>query len=70
MFMYKYNSGLLSKFFFNFKIDQDVNSYNTRQSTQKHIFMTNLEIRIMGTIIYFKTRLKFTTFNYYLQMYT
>ena len=71
MFMYKYNSGLLPTFFYNmFKPNQDVHSYNTRQSTQMHIPMATLEIRlhsitIKGAIIYnyFNTRLKFTTFS-------
>ena len=70
MFMYKYSSGLLPSFVYNmFKLNQDVHSYNTRQSTQIHIFMATLEIRlhsvrIKGAIIwnYFNTRLKFTTF--------
>ena len=75
-FMYKYNSGLLPIFYNMFKLNQDVHSYNTRQSTQIHISMATLEIRlrsvrIKGAIIwnYFNTRLKFTSYsimNYYI----
>ena len=69
--MYKYNSGLLPKFFYNmFKLNQDVHNYNTRQSTQIHISMATLEIRlrsvrIKGAVIwiYFDTRLKFTSYS-------
>ena len=69
--MYKYNSGLLPKIFGNmFKLNQDVHSYNTRQSTQIHISMATLEIRlrsirIKGAIIwnYFNTRLNFTSYS-------
>ena len=81
MFMYKYNSRLLPKIVGNmFKLNQDVHSYNTRQSTQIHISMATLEIRlrlvrIKGAIIwnYFNTRLKsqvYFLFNNELQMYT
>ena len=71
MFMYKYNSGLLPTIFGNmFKLNQDVHSYNTRQSTQIHISMATLEIRlrsvrIKGAIIwnYFNTRLNFTSYS-------
>ena len=52
------------------KLNQDVHSYNTRQSTQINISMATLEItlrsvRIKGAIIwyYFNTRLKFTTYS-------
>ena len=70
MFMYIYNSELIPNFFYNmFKLNQDVHSYNTRQSSQIHISMTTLEIRhrsvrIKGAIIwnYFNTRLKFTSY--------
>ena len=69
MFMYKYNSGLLPTLFDNmFKFN--VHSYNTRQSTQIHISMATLEIRlhsvrINGAIIWntFNTRLKFTSYS-------
>ena len=71
MFMYKYNSGLLPTIVGNmFKLNQDVHSYNTRQSTQIHISMATLEIRlrsvrIKGAIIwnYFNTRLNFTSYS-------
>ena len=71
MFMYKYNSGLLPTICDNmFKLNQYVHSYNTRQSTQIHISMAILEIklrsvRIKGAIIwnYFDTRLKFTSYS-------
>ena len=65
MFLYKYNSGLLPTMFYNmFKINLDVHSDNTRQSTKIHISMATLEIRlhsvrIKGAIIwnYLKTKL-------------
>ena len=71
MFMYKYNSGLLPTIFGNmFKLNQDVHSYNTRQSTQIHISLATLEIRlrsvrIKGAIIWncFNTRLNFTSYS-------
>ena len=71
MFMYKYNSGLLPNIFGNmFKLNQYVHRYNTRQSTQIHISLATLEIRlrsvrIKGGIIwnYFNTRLKFTSYS-------
>ena len=53
-----------------FKLNQNVHSYNTRQSTQIHISMAILEIRlhsvrIKGAIIlnYFKTILKFPSYS-------
>ena len=79
MFMYKYNSGLLPKKFYNmFKLKQDVHSYNTRQSTQIHISIATLQIRlrsvrIKGAIIWnyfnYKTQVYFLL-NNELQMYT
>ena len=65
--MYKYNSGLLPTIFGNmFKLNQDVH----RQSTQIHISMATLEIRlrsvrIKGAIIwnYFNTRPNFTSYS-------
>ena len=41
MFTYKYNSDLLPRIFM-FKLNHDVHSYNTRQSTQIHISMATL----------------------------
>ena len=78
MFMHKYNSSIIPKIFHMFKLNHDVHSYNTRQSTQIHISMATLEIRlhsvrIKGAIIwnYFNTRLKFTSYLCILkQMYT
>ena len=71
MFMYKYNSGLLPTIFGNmFKLNQDVHCYNTRQSTQIHISMATLEIRLRSVRIksaiiwnYFNTRLNFTSYS-------
>ena len=64
--MYKYNSILLPNIFDNtFKLNQDVHSYNTRQSTQIPISMATLEIRlrsvrIKGAILWNYFRLRFT----------
>ena len=71
MFMYKYNSGLLPNTCYNmFKLNQDVHSYNTRQSTQIHISIATVEIRLRSVRIkdaiiwnYFSTRLKFTSYS-------
>ena len=49
--MYKYNSGLLPTIFYMFKLNQDVYSYNTRQSTQIHISMATVEIRLRSVRI-------------------
>ena len=52
MFLYKYNSGLLPTIFYNmFELNQDVHSYNTRQSTQIHISMATLETRLRSVRI-------------------
>ncbi len=71
IFMYKYKMGLLPTIFENmFTLNQDVHSYNTRQSAQIHIPKATLEIRLRairnkGAIIWnhFSTRLTFTTYS-------
>ena len=71
MFMYKYNNGLLQFFLIiMLKLNHDVHSYNTGQSTQIHISIATLEIRLRSVIIkgaiisnYFNTRLKFTSYS-------
>ena len=69
MFLYKYNRGLPPSIFLNmFKLNQDIHSYDTRQSTQIHISKATLEIRLHSVRIkfaiiwnYFNTRLNITS---------
>ena len=69
-FMYEYNSSLLPTLFCMFNFNQGVHSYNTRQSTQIHISVATLKIRLHSVRIksaiiwnYFSTKLKFTTYS-------
>ncbi len=63
--------GLLPTIFENmFTLNQDVHSYNTRQSAQIHIPKATLEIRLRAIrnkgaviLIHFSTRLTFTTYS-------